>query len=126
MMLDLSPGWTIEVDRGPNWLFVQLHADRSFETEDVELADPVWQLMQQHFAHRVVLEMDDVPVLHSRLVGQLVQLQKRVESEGGLLRLSGLADNSKQVLRSMHIADRFPYFETREAAVMGDRPAQPR
>ncbi|MBP90851.1 MAG: hypothetical protein CMJ64_29765 [Planctomycetaceae bacterium] len=126
MTLDLAPGWTIDVDRGPDWLFIRLHGERPFETEDVELAEPLWQLMQQHFVHRIVLELDEVPVLHSRLIGELVRLHKRVESQSGLLRLCGLSDVNQQVLRTMHIADRFPQYATREAAVMGDRPTQPR
>ena len=27
-MLNLSHGWTFDVDRGPDWLFVRLHAPK--------------------------------------------------------------------------------------------------
>ena len=126
MMLDLSPGWTIDVDRGPDWLFVRLSPERPSVPDNAAIAEPLWQLMQQHFAHRIVLELDDVLMMHSWLVGELIRLHKRVESQAGLMRLCGLSDINQQVLKSLSIADRFPQYDTREAAVMGNRPMQPR
>jgi hypothetical protein len=126
MTLDISPGWTIEVERGPDWLFIRLHGERSSETEDLDLAEPLWLLMQQHFTNRIALELDDVLVLHGRMISELVRLQERIEAQGGLLRICGLSDSNQQLLRSLDVADRFPQYATREAAVMGDRPTQPR
>ena len=126
MTLDLSPGWTIDVDRGPDWLFVHLSPEHCSLEKDSAIAEPLWQLMQQHFAHRIVLELDDVDVLHSWLVGELVRLHKHVELQAGLMRLCGLSESNQRVLKAMHIADRFPHYETREAAVMAGRPRQPR
>ena len=82
--------------------------------------------MQQHFAHRIVLELDDMLLLRSRLVGELVSLHKQVDSNDGLMRICGLSDRNQKVLQSMHLADRFPPYANREAAVMGNRPTQPR
>ena len=126
MTLDLSPGFAIDLDRGPDWLFVRLHYDNELGSEGPDLAGPLWDLMQQHFAHRIVLELDRVVLLTSPLIGELIRLQKMVDSHDGLMRLCGLSHNNQRVLKTMRVADRFPHYPTREAALMTDRPTQPR
>lgn len=126
MLLTLAPGWTLELDRGPDWLFVSLRGEHPHETESVEFAERVWELMQQHFTSRLVLELNRVSLLHSHFVGELLRLHKRVVSQDGLLRLSGLSDSNQEVLRTLRVAERFPQYRSREEAVMGHRPSQPR
>ena len=75
-MLELARKWTMDVERGPDWLFIRLHGPENRETEPWELANRLWQLMEQHFTYRLVLELDDVPLLSSYLLGQLVMLHK--------------------------------------------------
>ena len=44
----------------------------------MDLAEAIWERMHQQFCHRVVLEMERIPLLRSWLIGQLVLLHKRV------------------------------------------------
>ena len=121
-----APSWTTDVERGPNWLFLKIHAPQKDAGDGNELADVVWQTMQQHLANRVVLEMDELKMLNSRLIGQLVLLQKRICTKGGTLRVCGLSDASKAALHSTRLDSQLPCYRNRTDAIMGTRPGVPR
>ena len=126
-MTQLAPGWELDVDRGPDWLFVRVRCPDMPGKDSPPLAETIWQLMTQQFCHRVVLELGEVRLLHSLLVGQLVLLHKRLaQHEGGMLRVCGLSPSNRQVLEMARLEKRFPNFENREQAVMGQRPVLPR
>ncbi|HZL89025.1 MAG TPA: STAS domain-containing protein [Pirellulaceae bacterium] len=126
MVLDVVPGWMMDLDRGPDWLFVRLLPPRHGDTQEVGLAETIWRMMEQSFNHRLVLEMEEVWLLRSWMVGELVKLHKRVAATGGTLRLCGMNDGNQEVLRISRLEDRFPQYRTRGDAVMGYRPVQPR
>ena len=126
MLLELAPEWAVEIDRGPDWLFIRLRPPHEGDCGEVPLAEMIWQRMEQSFCRRVVLELDDVTFLRSWMVGELVKLHKRLTAAGGLMRLAGLSETSQEVLRACRLADRFPAYRNRTDAVMGHRPAQPR
>lgn len=121
MVLDAIPGWTMDLDRGPDWLFVRLRPPRHGDTHEVAMAEALWEMMDQSFTHRLVLEMDDVWLLRSWMIGELVKLHKRVATSGGLLRLCGLNDDNQEVLRLCRLDDRFPQYGCRSDAVRGLR-----
>jgi anti-anti-sigma factor len=125
MLLELAPEWTLDIDRGPDWLFIRLrppHGDRG----EFPLAEMIWQKLEQCFCYRVVLELDDVTMLRSWIIGELVRLHKRVMTQGGMMRLSGLSSANEAVLRICRMNERFPAYRNRTDAVMGYRPPQPR
>jgi len=125
-MVELARGWLADIERGPDWLFVRLQKPE-FEADGAPpLADSLWELLQQHFVRRLVVEMDQVEWLPSYLVGQLVLLHRRVCQEGGVMRLCGLTPANREVLRSLRLENRFPYFADRDEAVLGYPPLQPR
>lgn len=125
-MLDLAAGWRMDVERGPEWLFVRLHAPHDSGGDASGLAESVWGLMQQHFCQRIVLEMQDVPFLFSSLIGQLVMLNKRVHASGGLLRVAGFTPAARDVLAIARLDTCFPEYANREEAMLGYRPMKPR
>ncbi len=130
-MVQIAHGWELDVERGPDWLFVRPHglAHDSHEFGDGEmpdLADEVWLLVEQYFTRRVVLELDQIAHLNSFLIGQLIRLYKRIGTQGGLLRLSGLSVANRRVLDQCRLSGCLPYYDNRTDAVMGTRPAQPR
>jgi len=117
--------WKVDVERGPEWLYVRLHGPQDGNAEGAHVADRVWSLLQQQFTYRLVLEMDDVDILRSYLLGQLVLLQKRIAMHGGIMRLSGLSDSNRQVLRLSRLDQCFSQYDNRSDAVMG-QPRKPR
>ncbi len=125
-MLDVAPGWSVDVERGPDWLFVRLHAHTEAIFDAAGLADMLWQVLQQQLTHRLVLELDDLPILSSQLIGELVRLHKRIEQHDGLLRLVGLSERNLEALRLTRLDGSFPHYASREDAVMCHNGARPR
>lgn len=125
-MLEIAPGWSLEVERGPGWVFVDLSCLPEHEWECPPLAERIWSLLEQHFCYRVVLDCSRLAALHSWIVGQIVLLHKRVASQGGVLRLCGLSEHNREVLRATRLGDSFPHYCDRTEAVMGQRPSKPR
>ncbi len=125
-MLELAPGWKVETDRGPDWLFVRLHGPDHGNSEGTDLADCLWTLLQQQLVRRMVVEMDDLPVVRSATLGQLVVLYKRIHDRGGIMRLCGLSDAGQRAVQASRLDNYFPSYRNREEAVMGYRPKKPR
>ncbi len=115
----LTNGWSADVDRGPDWLLVRLHAPQEGGIQDANLADNLMSLLKNHLVRRMVLELDDIQRLQSGLVGQLVRLHDRVSSEGGVLRICGLSRENRQVLQACQLESRLPPYLDRREAVMG-------
>jgi len=126
-MVVLSPGWTLDVERGPDWLIVTLHTGDGAEWTCPPLAETVWELCGRHFTYRVVLDLASLTVLPTALIGQLVRLQKRICTHDGVLRLCGLSEHNREVLHSCRLDGYLPEFHDRGEAVMGTFvPAKPR
>jgi anti-anti-sigma factor len=118
VMADIAEDWGVEVNRGPDWLYLRL---RPGKQEPEGVADKLWSLADRHFIYRLVLEMNDLDVIPSRLMGQLVVLQKRVLQRDGALRLCGLTDDCAQAIHFCRLDAALPNFDCREDAVMGKR-----
>ncbi|HLA86249.1 MAG TPA: hypothetical protein VJL29_15785, partial [Thermoguttaceae bacterium] len=69
---------------------------------------------------------DEVELLRSILIAQLVRLQRRIGAHGGVIHLAGLSPHNREVLRTCRLEDRLPAYEDRVNAVMGDAPRRPR
>ena len=120
-MLEIAPGWQADVDRGPDWLFVKFRNPGQDASPPATMAERFWELLQQHGVYRLILEMDQIEVLYSFLIGQLVLLHKRISVQGGLMRLCGLSPHNRQVLELCRLDDRFYPYRNREEAVLGHR-----
>ena len=118
-MLAIAPGWELGVERGPDWLLVKVESVDEDAIDAPPLADEIWSLLECHFTYRLVLELDQVHLLNSHLVGQLVMLYKRIREHGGVMRLCGLSDFNRRVLRICQLEDRFLPCRDRKEAVLG-------
>ncbi len=125
-MLAIAPGWELAVERGPDWLLVRIL--KAPEAPDAPpLADEVWEQLCRHFTYRLVLELNQISLLNSHLIGQLVQLYKRIREHEGIMRVCGLSAYNRQVLHTCNLESHFPDYQDREEALMGTRhPRQPR
>ena len=120
-----APGCELDIERGPGWLLVRIANLDQAEADAPQFAERIWRLLQQHFTYRLVLELDQVRLLTSRVISQLVQLHGRIEKQSGVLRLCGLSAQNREVLHTCRLDDRLTPYQDRQAAVMG-RPRQPR
>lgn len=84
----LVPACRCEVTRrGPNWLFVHIDSIGM----GCGLGDRLWELAEQQFVYRLVVEFDVDTEPDARLPSELRTLCDRLEGKGGALRLCGLA-----------------------------------
>lgn len=127
-MLEAITHWHLDVQRGPDWLFVRLvPPDQPGLVPEAEgVAEQIWEVIQQHFCYRVVLELDRVGMLYSSLLGQLILLSKRIYSHQGILRMSGVSEHNLDVLRTCRLEAALPSYHNRGDAVMGHNPQKPR
>jgi len=127
VQVPLARGWDLEVERGPDWLFVRPRCSDDGAHGESELAEHLWSLLEQNLAHRMVLELDAIDHLAPELIEQLVSLQKRIHAHDGKLRICRLSDTNASLLDDSEWSSLLPHFCDREAAVMGyARPRQPR
>lgn len=108
---------SIEVERGPDWLFVRVAGGAV--AGQGELTSSVWETIREHGASRVVLELDHVEAVDEALGGAIGELGTRVRDAGGLIRICGLNGHQLSRLRSMAAAASVPHFDTRSDAVGG-------
>ena len=125
-MYEISEGWSLDVQRGPGWVFVTLHGPSNGESEGVPIAEQIWSVLESSMTYRVVIEMHHVGFMRSYLIGQLVKLHKRVAKHEGIMRLAGMSDDNQTALAASRLDSRFPQFGDRDEAVHGYRPLQPR
>ena len=114
-----TAGCHLEVDRGPDWLLVKVLALDEDRSASPQLADRIWQLLEQHFTYRVVLEMDQIATLDSHAIEQLIQLYQRISEHNGVLRLCGLSPQNRRALQACAMDDHLRSYDSREEAVMG-------
>ena len=112
-------GLELNVDRGPNWLFVKLRSKEEAVPAVPQIADKLWSISSRHFIYRLVLELEDLDEMPSGMMGQLVLLQSRLAQCGGALRICGLSPECEEALQSCQLDSALPNHASREAAVMG-------
>ncbi|MEX2114823.1 MAG: hypothetical protein WD845_16640 [Pirellulales bacterium] len=121
------PGWHLEVDRGPDWLFVRPRPLDADAKDACELGEQLWALLEQTLTHRLVLELADLDRLDAKLVKQLLWLRERITACDGIMRICGLTPANEAFLRSYDLAGHIAHYCDRESAVMGhDSPRRPR
>lgn len=126
-MQTIAPGWELDVNRGPDWLLVKIKSLKAEANQVPPLADCLWELLHRHFTYRLVLELDQVNVLTSHLIGQLVQLYRRIREHDGVMRLCGLSAYNLRVLQTCRLDGHFAPYHDRAEAVMGCcRPRRPK
>jgi len=127
MRVVLAPGWKTELDRGPDWLFVKLYGPDGNGADATGLAETLGALLRQEFKRRMVLELDELRDMPQDLVNEVMLLHDSLESQGGVLRLCGVATKHQHALEENDSSYRFVPFRDREEAVLGFyRPGKPR
>jgi anti-anti-sigma regulatory factor len=116
-MAEVAQGWQLRSDVVDDWLIVGVARDGHEPAYEPAWAESIWAVAVRHGKTRLAIELDDGLLLNSLLVGQLVRLHKRAHLGGGTVRVCGLSLENERILRMMGLADRFPNYPSREAAV---------
>jgi len=126
-MLNTCSGWELETERGPDWLIVKVNRLPKDAIASYPLADALWSLLEQHFTHRLVLELDQIKHLDDAIIEQLLQLHDRISEHGGVMRVCGLsADNRRVLLARQHDGCFVPYANREDAVSGASLPRHPR
>ena len=126
--MQLAQGWSVAVERGPDWLFITLHCDEPSQSqaEPADLAENLWELGQCHLVNRIVLDLHELPRLDSVTLEEVARLSTRLHNAKGVLRLCGVDEEGEDAIRAAKLERLFPCYADRSAAVRGERPRQPR
>ena len=123
----MSGDSALEVEHGPNWLFVRVQGEDVQSSASPRLAQQLTSLLEEHFTTRIVLEFDQVDIPHNQLVPQLELLDQWVGDHNGVIRLCGLSANCVRAITRRGLGDRLRACHDREEAVFGTyRPERPR
>ena len=80
-MTSVTEGLDLDVDRGPNWLFVKLQPSRRAVLESPHVADEVWSISKRHFIYRLVLDLEQLESFPEGMMGQIAVQVGLVTSE---------------------------------------------
>ena len=117
-MPNMACGWDLEIDRGPDWLFVRLKKHKHRAHEPAAVGEVLWLLLEQHSAHRLMLEMDQVETLDEKLIGQLAALDDRICEHGGIMRMCGMKPQHRQLLAHNDVGHHFAVYADRTHALL--------
>ena len=96
LTISIAPGWELSWDRTRDWLFVKIRRNGPEADGAPPLAEQIGILAEQASVFQLVLELDEIDVLFSYLIGQLIMLHKRVWAKGGKIRLCGLSQRNQK------------------------------
>jgi anti-sigma B factor antagonist len=125
-MPTLATEWNLEVERGPDGLWVRIAAPARRSLACPQLADALWSLLERHFVYRLVLDVEELDLSDDCTVNQLVDLLERITEHEGMLRLCGLSPANREAFEKRQLKGYIPCYHDREEAVMGGCPLKPR
>ena len=110
--------WELEVECVSNWLSVRVKTPRGSVWEMPSLADELCPLLEKHRTYRLLLELNEIDLLSSALIGQLLTLDKWIRAHDGEMRLCGLSPRNREVLRRCRLDSYLQtYYDRWEAIV---------
>jgi anti-anti-sigma regulatory factor len=124
-MPTLAAQWNLEVERGPDGLWVRIAGPACKDLDGPTLADALWSLLERHFVYRLVLDVRELDVCDECLVEQLSALSERISQQGGMLRLCSLSPKHRTAFEKRQLRGCVPCYQDREDAVMGGCPIKP-
>src|SRR5690606_1748602 len=125
VMVEIARQWRHEIERGPNLLIIRLFADDVGPDGFADLADSLWNVLEQHFTYRAVVDCSGIASVTRELIDQFIELGDRIASAGGMLRLCGLSKRDLRQLREEEIYGRFACYPTCAEAI-NESPRKPR
>ena len=111
--------WELSAERGPGWLFVRLDAVPKDTVGSSNLTQSIWEMIREHHAHRVVLELEGVERIDDSLLCAITEIGTRMRDAGGLVRVCGCSESPRE--RTATTTAGVPWFGSRAEAV-GTRP----
>jgi anti-anti-sigma regulatory factor len=118
-MLAVTAGYELDVDRGPDWLWIRIRSVETGSTPVASWSEQVKELVEKHFIYRVVVELQEVAEPSSQFIGELVWLDQFILKHDGVLRICGLSAEGRATLEMCRLDDLCLSYETRDEAIRG-------
>jgi len=119
-MSENHEGWNLMVERGPDCLLVRFVGRITLRRGDLPLAEHLWNIMQRHFTHRLVLDFSGAERLTGYVVRQLIVLGARICDHEGLMRICGLSEYDQGMFRRYELRrHRLSSYGDRAEALLG-------
>lgn len=125
--IEVSAGslqWEMHVERGPDCLIVKLGTPSGQPWEMGPLADTIRSLLDRHFTYRLILDMKELTLMSSMVIGQLVMLRKWICAHRGVMCLCGMSPLNLDILRRLHLLGFFSIYRNCQDAVSERRDIQ--
>ena len=108
----------VGVEQGPEWLFVRLAPPvAGHPRRGGDLAQGIWELVEEHRAVRVVVELDGIESIDEALLDGLAAVGQRLACQGGFARVCGLSGDNLAAFEACGSAEHLPHFSCRREAV---------
>lgn len=117
--LSVGYNWELQIERGPNWLFIRVQHCPDQLGPVGALAQRVVEALDQHMVNRLVLELPGVGCSCARLATEIGLVEAWMQRHHGVLRICGVPPRYVRQLQQAHFTDRFPLYHDREEAVWG-------
>jgi len=111
--MENANSWTMAVERGPDCLLVRFSGRIAVPPGEPPLAELLWSLMQKHFTRRIMLDFGGVEVLTGYALRQLAVLGGRIDRNDGMIRICGLSEYDRRLLRRHDWNHRLPAYAYR-------------
>jgi anti-anti-sigma factor len=85
-----------------------------------KIAESLWNLMRVHGTNRLVLELDQVRLMRSAFLSELLTLRRTISDNDGVLRVWGLTEENRRTTTIARIDRVIPLYNTRNEAVRGE------
>lgn len=117
----------LDLDRVPDGLLVRLVYRGRRDAPRFALALRLWELVNQHFTYRLILDLSRVERIDDDLVEELSWLAGSLRAHSGMLRLCGLPPGNHGALDRCRSEDcLLAYDDQREAIFSGRHPTRTR
>jgi anti-anti-sigma factor len=110
---------TIAVEHADDVFCVHLKHTQMQEPEVHELAEDLVGLIEDEGCRKLVLSLGPEPpnLIYSVFVGKLLMVRRRLQEEGGALKLCGASPAVASVFDALHLTHYFDFYPDRSAAV---------
>ena len=110
----IAPGWELAWER--------IRCPKPDGADAPPLAEQIWSIVHHESVQRVVLDVAELPMLFSYVIGQMMLLQKRLCAQSGVIRLCCVSPRNFESIRLCRLDHHLPCFANREDAVLGRNP----
>ena len=108
----------LDVRRQDDVAIINFTTSRVLDQSNVQqLGEELEELVDKHGFKKIAMNFEHVNYMSSAVMGKLVSLYKRVEKEGGGMRLSNIGPNIYEIFQIMKFDELFDICDTEEDAI---------